>query len=92
MGLFGLPDPLADVLNEHVEKEIAKTLLSAAYSQAISGLWSSKVAKWLGLRDMATSTYLSLLPMVESGDLILTVPKSLLNPDNLAKFQTIAKK
>ncbi len=96
--MFGLPDPLADILGNKLEKNIAKTLLSATYSASITGLWSSKqsrLAQWLGIgqadRDVATSIYLSLQPMVESGDIVLTVPRELLDPNNLARFQSELK-
>lgn len=97
--MFGIPDPLSDILANKLEKELAKTLLSTTYSSTITALWSggsSKLAAWLGLnraeRDAATSMYLSLQPMVEKGDLVLTVPKDLLAADNLARFQTELKK
>lgn len=97
--MFALPDPLADILGNKLERHIAKTLLSSTYSASITALWSSKqsrLTQWLGLgqveRDVATATYLSLQPMVESGDLVLTVPKDLLASGNLSRFQTEEKK
>jgi hypothetical protein len=97
--MFGIPDPLSDILANKMEKEIVKVVMSTAYSASISGMWSTgggKLAQWLGVgqgeRDAATATYLSLQPMVERGDLVLTVPKEMLEPNNLARFQTEEKK
>lgn len=97
--MFGLPDFFGDLLAHGLEKEVWKDIASAAFSGYISGLWAgkqSKVSAILGLgqaeRDIATSTWLALQPMVERGELVLTVPKELLDPDNLARFQTQEKK
>ena len=68
--------------------------LSAAYSAEITALWETG-KKWpLGLgRSMqrtATAIYLSVTQNLGDG-LALTVPKDLLEADNLAQFETIGK-
>ena len=96
MGLLDFPNP-GDWFNSFkmgAEERAAFTAIqSAAYSSYISGLWSEGSAKWLGstgqgLKDAATACYLSLRVLEEKGLLVLTIPKDLLDANNLSRFQT----
>lgn len=78
-----------------LERKLANAAFSAACSSYISGLWSEGVSKWFtwsgtgqGLKDAATAAYLSLRQLESAGFLTLTVPKDLLDANNLARFQT----
>jgi len=66
-------------------------VMSASYSMGISFLWRTGQRNLLGfgpaLRDAATSAYLSLHALEKKG-FALTMPKDLLDPANLTKFQT----
>lgn len=99
MSLFSLPDPVSmfeSAKNAGLERDVAVMLVSSTLSAAISGAWSSGSAKWIdwigegqALKDSATVAYLTLHEMVIEGKrLILTVPKDLLEANNLARFQT----
>lgn len=98
MSLFGIPSPVDMVesaINGKLEREVINAALSAAFSSYISGLWRSGSAKWAdwsgegqAMKDMATATYLSLREVETKGFLTLTLPKDLLDPDNLSRFQT----
>jgi len=101
MGLLDFPNP-GDWFNSFkmgdMERKAANAVMSAAYSSYISGLWSegnSKIFSWAGagqgLKDAATAAYLSLRELESKGFLVLTVPKELLDADNLARFQTEEK-
>jgi|SRR5580700_3634260 hypothetical protein len=102
MGLVDFPDPIAmfeGAANAKLEREVANALVSSAYSAWISAMWRSGSAKWVlitgegqALKDAATAVYLSLAPLKEKGFLTLTVPKDLLDADNLSRFQTEEKK
>ena len=98
MGLVDFPNP-ADWYNSAknggLEREAANSFVSMAYSAQITFLWrsgSSKWATWMGegqaMKDAATAMYLTLSQQETKGFLTLTVPKDLLDPDNLAKFQS----
>jgi hypothetical protein len=98
MGLFQLPDPVSmfeSAKNAGLEREIANALVSASLSAAISGMWRSGSAKWAtwtgegqALKDAATVMYLTLEQQLKPGFLTLTVPKDLLDADNLSRFQS----
>lgn len=98
MALISLPDPvsiLEAAATAKLEREVVNSLASSAYSAQISFLWragASKLAGALGvgpaMQDAATSQYLSLRELEKKGFLTLTVPKDLLDADNLARFQT----
>ena len=100
MGLFEIPDPVSmfeSAKNAGLERDIANALVSATVSAAIAGMWRSGSAKWAdwtgegqALKDSATVMYLTLREQLKPGFLSLTVPKDLLAPDNLARFQTEA--
>lgn len=69
--------------------------LSALYSAQITELWElGKRLPWgFGKAQQRTATALYLSVSANLGDgLTLTVPKDLLDADNLAQFETIAKK
>jgi hypothetical protein len=75
--------------NGKLEREAVNAAFSAAASAQITLCWSLGRKKWLGfLGDVATAAYLSLQQLEGKGFLTLTVPKDLLNADNLARFQT----
>jgi hypothetical protein len=98
MGIFQIPDPVSmfeSAKNAGLEREIAAAMVSASLSAAIAGMWRSGSAKWAdwtgegqALKDAATVMYLTLHQQLKPGFLTLTVPKDLLNADNLARFQT----
>jgi hypothetical protein len=101
VGLITLPDPVSmfeSAKNSGLEREEINALVSAAYSAWISAMWRSGSAKWVvitgegqALKDAATAMYLSLREVEKKGFLALTVPKDLLDPDNLSRFQTEEK-
>jgi len=98
MGIFQIPDPVSmfeSAKNAGLEREIAAAMVSASLSAAIAGMWRSGTAKWAdwtgegqALKDAATVMYLTLHQQLKPGFLVLTVPKDLLDADNLARFQT----
>lgn len=102
MGLIDFPDPVSmfeGAKNAGLEREIANSLVSTAYSAWIAAIWRSGSAKWAqftgegqALKDAATSAYLSLTGLETSSFLHLTVPLDLLDPNNLARFRTEQKK
>jgi hypothetical protein len=102
MGLIDFPDPVAMFeggKTAGLEREVINAFVSSAYSAWISAMWRSGSAKWVlitgegqALKDAATSMYLSLSGLEQKGFLALTVPKDLLDPNNLSRFQTEEKK
>jgi len=98
MALLEFPNP-GEIYNSFksgaLDRDSLNALLSAMYSSYISGLWAEGSSKWAiwtgagqGMKDMATATYLSMEPLQKKGFLCLTVPQELLDPNNLARFQT----
>ena len=84
--------------NAGLEREIAAAMVSATVSATIAGMWRSGSAKWAdwtgegqALKDAATVMYLTLGNQQKPGLLVLTVPKDLLDPNNLSRFQTQEK-
>jgi hypothetical protein len=98
VGLFEIPDPVSmfeSAKNAGLEREIANALVSASVSAAITGMWRSGSAKWAdwtgegqALKDAATVMYLTLEQQLKPGFLTLSVPKDLLDPNNLSRFQS----
>jgi|SRR5579862_3535559 hypothetical protein len=98
MPLFNFPDPVSifeSTKTAGLEREVANALVSSAYSAWISFVWRSGAAKWAdwtgegqAMKDAATSMYLSLSALEKKGFLALTVPKDLLEANNLSRFQT----
>ena len=98
MGLFTLPDPVSmfeSAKNAGLERETANAFVSASLSVAISAMWRSGSAKWAdwtgegqALKDAATAMYLTLQSQIQTNFLTLTVPRDLLDPANLSRFQT----
>ncbi len=98
MGLIEFPNPVSwfeGAKNAGLERSELNAFVSMAYSAQISFLWrsgSSKLAQWTGegkaLQDAATAMYLTLSRLESAKFLTLSVPQDLLEPDNLAKFQT----
>lgn len=101
MGLFEIPDPVSmfeSAKNADLERDVANALVSASVSATIAGMWRSGSAKWAdwtgegqALKDAATVMYLTLERELKPGFLTLTVPKDLLDPNNLARFQSESK-
>jgi|SRR5579864_4572777 hypothetical protein len=102
MSLFQIPDPVSmfeSAKNAGLERKVAVALVSAVVSATIAGMWRSGSAKWAdltgegqALKDSATVTYLTLRQTsIEGLSLVLTVPKDLLDPNNLSRFQTEEK-
>lgn len=101
MGLFDIPDPVSmfeSAKNAGLERESANALVSATCSAWISLMWQLGNARWAqfigmgqGLKDAATSMYLSLHALELKNFLSLTVPKDLLDGKNLSRFQTEQK-
>jgi hypothetical protein len=101
MGLIDFPDPVSmfeGAKTAGLEREAANALVSTTYSAWISAMWRSGSAKWAdwtgigqAMKDAATAMYLSLRALEAKKFITLTVPKDLLDPDNLAKFQTEEK-
>lgn len=81
--------------NAGLEREVVNALISTALSAQIAFMWesgASKLAQWIGegraMQDAATAMYLSLQQLEKSNFLVLSVPKELLDANNLARFQT----
>jgi hypothetical protein len=100
MALLEFPNPVAwfeGVKDENQKRDLINSAASALYSAQITFLWSSGKAalKWRffsaegpALMATATALYLTLTELQKKGFLTLTVPKDLLEADNLAQFQT----
>lgn len=101
MGLIDFPDPVSmfeGAKTAGLEREVINALMSAAYSAWITFVWESGSAKWVdftgegqALKRAATTAYLSLTELQKKNFLTLTVPKDLLDPNNLSQFQTQEK-
>jgi hypothetical protein len=101
MGLIDFPDPVSMFeggKTAGLEREVVNVFVSTAYSSWISAMWRSGSAKWAqftgegqALKDAATAMYLSLRELEKKNFLTLTVPKDLLDADNLSRFQTEEK-
>jgi hypothetical protein len=101
MGLIDFPDPVSmfeGAKTAGLEREVVNSVMSAAYSAWISFVWRSGAAKWAdwtgegqAMKDAATAMYLSLRDLEVKKFLTLTVPKDLLDADNLSRFQTEEK-
>lgn len=101
MSLIDFPNPVGwfeSAKNAGMARDQINAFVSALYSSQISFLWrsgESKWAQWMGegkaMQDAATAMYLSLENLEKTGFLTLTVPKDLLDADNLSKFQTSFK-
>jgi hypothetical protein len=97
-GFLSVPDPVSifeSAKNAGLEREIANSFVSAAYSAWISAMWRSGSAKWAvftgegqAMKDAATAMYLSLRELEKKNFLVLTVPEDMLAADNLSRFQT----
>lgn len=100
-GLIDFPDPASwyeGAKNSGMERDEVNAFVSMLYSAQISLLWRSGSAKWAtftgegqALKDAATAMYLTLQDLEKKNFLTLTVPKDLLDPDNLSRFQTSQK-
>ena len=95
MGLFDIPDPMSwyqEAKNGSLERAEEDAFVSGFYSGLLSFLWRFGVKNWLGLgpalQDAATALYLTLSEKESKNFLTLTVPKDMLNADNLSHFQT----
>jgi hypothetical protein len=98
MGMLDFPDPagmIEGVKMDGLEREIMNSAMSAMYSSWITFVWTSGSAKWAdwsgegqAMKNSATTAYITLHELEKKGFLTLTVPAELLDPANLAKFQT----
>jgi hypothetical protein len=95
VALFDFPNPVSwfeSAATGKIERETLKTLLSSAYSTYITMLFETGRRKLWGegaaLQATARATYLALGPMIDKGELALSVPKDLLDPDAMSKFQS----
>ena len=101
MGLIDFPDPVSMFeggANAKLEREVVNSVMSAAYSAWISFVWRSGASKWAdwtgegqAMKDASTAMYLSLRDLEDKKFLKLTVPKDLLDADNLSRFITESK-
>ena len=101
MSLLEFPNPVGwfeSAKNAGLQRDEINAFVSMLYSSQISFLWrsgESKWAQWVGegkaMQDAATAMYLSLENLQKAGFLTLTVPKDLLEADNLSRFQTSSK-
>lgn len=87
--------------NAGLEREVAEVFVSAVVSATISGLWRNGSAKWAiwtgegqAMKDAASAAYLTFSHNLSSKQktkmdwLVLTVPKDLIEANNLADFET----
>ena len=95
MALLSIPDPLAIYESAKIaglERQAANAFVSAASSAWIAFLWRLGAKNLLGLgpalRDAATAQYLTLARMETKAFLTITAPKDMLEPANLARFET----
>lgn len=95
MGLLSIPDPVSiyeSAKTAGLERQAANAFVSAAYSGWIAFLWRLGAKNLFGLgpalRDAATAQYLSLARMETKGFLTITAPRDMLDPANLARFET----
>lgn len=92
MGVIDFPDPvswLESAKSAGMERDAANTVLSAAYSFWVTGMWSLGQSRFFWfLRDAATAMYISLAQLEKKGLLALTVPTALLENANVSRFQT----
>lgn len=95
MGLIDFPDPISmfeGAATAKLEREVVNSLVSSQLSSWISLLWTFGKKNLFGLgaalQAMATSQYLALLSLEKKNFLTLTVPKDMLNADNLASYET----
>jgi len=98
VGLISLPDPVSIIESAKtagLEREVINSLISAAYSVWITGMWRSGSSKWAlligegqAMQDAAVAMYLTLTRLESKKFLTLTVPEDMLVSNNLSKFQT----
>lgn len=92
---FGLPNPVGMIesaINAKLERKVAEDALSLAYSSTISFLWGLRkaplVGQAFGLQAVAMLMSLQNSQLYQDGNIRLTVPKSILDPDLDSKFET----
>ena len=95
MGLIDFPSPVAwitSLKDDNQKRELINATMSALYSAQITLLWETGRRKLWGegpaLQRTATSMYLTLSTLEKKGLITLTVPKDLLDANNLSQFQT----
>lgn len=95
MGLLEFPNPVSWITSakdDDQKRALINATMSALYSAQITFLWESGRNSWFGegkaMQRTATSIYLTLSTLEKKGLIVLTVPKDLLNADNLSQFQT----
>jgi hypothetical protein len=99
MGLLDFPNPvewITGAKDDSEKRALINATMSALYSAQITLLWETGKAaegKWWGsegpaLKRTATAIYLTLSVLEQKNLIALTVPKDLLDPNNLSQFQT----
>jgi hypothetical protein len=95
MGLLDFPNPVEWITGAKDDAEkrlLVNATMSALYSAQITLLWETGRSKLWGegkaLQRTAVSIFLTLEALQKKGLITLTVPKDLLDADNLAQFQT----
>jgi len=91
-GLFTGPvGAILEIGDDKLKRQAIKSILSAGYSATITMLFETGRKKLWGegkaLQQTARSIWLSLQPLADAGLLSLDVPKDLMDPDELSKFQ-----
>src|SRR2546421_10333379 len=95
MGLIDFPSPIEwinSAKDENQKRALINATVSALYSAQITFLWETGRRKLWGqgqaFQRTATSMYLTLSTLERKGLIVLTVPKDLLEANNLSNFQT----
>src|SRR5256885_5032340 len=95
MALLEFPSPVAwitSLKDDNQKRDLINATMSALYSAQITLLWETGRRKLWGegqaLQRTATSIYLTLSTLERTGLIVLTIPKDLLDPNNLSQFQT----
>src|SRR5204863_10059023 len=95
MSLLEFPNPaewIASAKDDNQRRELINATMSAFYSAQITFLWETGRRKLWGegaaLQRTATSMYLTLTTLEKKGLITLTVPRDLLDANNLSQFQT----
>lgn len=93
--MFDLPNPIGmyeQAKNAGLAREIVEDVLSQAYSDYLTTRWTWRTLPIIGngIGEGAIATLVSLRnsQLYEEGKIRLTVPKSMLDPDLLSKYQT----
>jgi hypothetical protein len=95
VALLEFPNPTSWITaakDDDQKRALINASMSALYSAQITFMWETgRKALWgegKALQRTATSIYLTLLNLEKKNLITLTVPKDLLDPNNLSQFQT----